>query len=352
MGVITEEFEIKENNDPMIVAIRASLKDKETTWLQNGDGQFYREADYKVPISEGCHIRAHKDFFALPFGAEIIKRSERQIRKFNDSDVDKEYYPKYIKNRLHYPNSYSGEIINLQATDISDLEIFERDESRSIVKDEISSHLICDGKLYRSVPEPYIRVSVNEAGTIRVRTAVPMEHAQLRADLSETDKILYCAALSDEEKALEVAQDLASLYDFSVDPFDQDMSRRDPLDWVIIDYSPLTTYAEDISLLHMALRIKTRVAKSLGGRSSNEVFSQIADWTPEMLQNFQALGKAIDDPEWFNDIEHLNEIVDLAFAQDGQRRKPLLFPTDQYDHLQKAYQQWQLRSISTAAFKL
>ncbi len=307
IGVVTDEFEIEENNDPMVEVIRMSLSDKIEKIYQNGDGRFYQPVQFEQVLNEGAHIEALRDFRKLPFGQDKVSRTRYEVRNNPESD----FYPQRARDRFSHPNALTEKIMNLENCTVKEIAIFKRKDACRIIQNEIDQYIVHEGRLFMKVSEPHYLFYVTKNNNVGLNISMASNSKDLLTSLESYDNILAFTDISDKQRALETARELAETHGLDGVTDSNQTIGWTGREWKVDAFSPISSYAEELTVLYLAAHLRQNMCSNMDfGR--NVVLDKLAEWTPETLDIIQSLHALLEQPDWFNHIEELSDVVDRA----------------------------------------
>lgn len=344
IGYLSEEFDLGTNDEPMIKAIELKSQYATVEYLQNGDGHFYKKVNRRSePVLDGHQFIAQYDSENNPFIETRMKDVRQEFCNKSEADVTKDYFPK----ELHHRNRYShSRLINLAEAVIANLELRDKDIARSKTLEAVEQHIVSQGAIYKRVPEPSYGVALSDR-KVWIKQWVYSDNTEFARNLLADRATIAFFNLSDIERARDFARELA-------DEVGGVFDGEENLSYATEHYSPMSSYADELTLYRLGKQIEHSVADHMARGTSTNLINKLLDWNSETLGMLRDLMVVLNKPDWMKESPALERIVGNCIEYDRANRsqvftKPPL-NTDSFD-FELAYSQWQMREFSAPSMR-
>lgn len=346
VGYLSEEFKLEENDDPMVKAIELKSPYANIEYLQNGDGHCYRRTTSgreTGTVGEGHHFPALYNGDGNPFIDLLAKDVRESFRKMSEAEINKDYFPKELCDRVRYSHS---RLLNIATAVIENLELRNDSMARAATQASVSEHIVSRGDIYRRVPEPCFGVSL-EDNRVKIKQWVYNSFAEFEKVLLNDKSTLAFFNLSDLNRAQEFTRDLAE--QIGADYGGESIS------YSVEQYSPITSYADDLTLYRIGRHIEASVTDNMMRGATSTVLSKLLDWNNTTLGMLRDLTVALNKKDWMAESPALERIIGSCIEYDANNRtqtftKPVPSENGSFNFT-LAYSQWQLREFSAPSLR-
>lgn len=342
-GVVTESFDVESDDVEMVKVIEIDYHHRNhATYYQNGDGHFYQKKTFDQILSEGSHIQFRQGLQHNIFGNRLAENTIRYMKKFTTAEMAANWYPRNPRDAAALTP-----LLNLYEMPVTNLSMKNLREARQQIESELKGCRVSNGVLYKRVPEPFIVITLerdqraNYENTIDVSLVCAEEFSQLRLQYYDDDDIVVIMNVGDKDRLIETVNDLAQSHNAYVCG-----GRVMDNEYKIVTYNPQSSYCDQNLIHYIAYKMEDTAARSLYGDKLEEVKQHIFLWTPEILECFKTLRRAVTNEEWFHDVDQMEEVVQRCIEAD-ERYGTNIFtnPRTGFD-CKMAFEQWQLRAIN------
>jgi hypothetical protein len=349
IGYLSEEFILECNDEQMVKAIELKSQYSTVEYLQNGDGHSYRKTslgrDKQTAIGDGHHFPALYNGDGNPFINQLTKDIRQEFSRRGEAEVNKDYFPKELCERNRYSHA---RLLNLATAVIENLELRNDTIARAATHASVSQHIVSRGDLYQRVPEPSFGVSLNQK-KVEIKLWTYGTFAEFEKVLLNDKTTLAFFNVSDLSRAQEFARELADEVGATYDG-------NDALSHSVEHYSPLTSYANELTLYRLGRHIEESVADNLKRGTTSSVLDKLLDWNNETLAMLRDLSTALNKRDWMIESPALERIIGNCIDYDLNNRsqtftKPIRNTEGASFDFALAYSQWQMREFSAPSLR-
>ncbi|TLX16625.1 hypothetical protein [Rhizobium sp. MHM7A] len=349
VGHLSEEFNLDANDDPMAKAIELKSQYATIEYLQNGDGHFYKKVGHgrgqQDAVRDGHHFSALYNSEGNPFIDTMMRDIRQEFRNRNEAEINKDYFPKALCERNRYSHD---RLLNLATAVIEHLELRNDEFARATTREAVSQYIVSQGSLYQRLPEPSFGVSLNDK-KIEIKQWAYGTKAEFEKVLLSDKTTLAFFNMSDLERAQDFARELADEVGGTYDG-------NDNLPYTVEHYSPITSYADELTLYRLGKQIEESVADNMKRGTTSSVIDKLLDWNNEALGMLRDLSIVMNRGDWMTESPALERIIGNCLEYDRVSRsqtftKPVRNNEGVSFDFTLAYSQWQMREFNAPSLR-
>lgn len=349
IGYLSEEFNLDVNDEPMVKAVELKSQYATIEYLQNGDGHSYRKVSLgrgqQAPVLEGHHFPALYDNDGNPFIDTLMREIRQEFRDRTEGEVNKDYFPKELCVRNRYSHS---RLLNLATAVIENLELRNDELARATTRESISRYIVSQGALYQRVPEPSFGVSLI-GKKVSIKQWTYGTKTEFEKVLLNDKTTLAFFNMSNLERAQDFAHELANEVGGTYDS-------NDNLSYTVEHYSPITSYADELTLYRLGKKIEESVADNMKRGTTSSVIEKLLDWNNETLGMLRDLSIVMGRRDWMTESPALERIIGNCLEYDRVNRsqtftKPIRSNDGDAFDFTLAYSQWQMRELNAPSLR-